>query len=290
MASSTAGYPGAFRARFRANAFGWKSQPAITRVREAVSEIKKIAKKEPRVAADGAVIASSSTRPRRRLPTSTASSGAIGSAVNRAIEELVAIVAAAPADVKTREGWLQRLSEARAADEIPYIELLADFWGELCVTKETASRWANREIGITRHALSPDPKMRGPLPRDDQRALAALYRAERYDELVELLEPEKFWSYKRWAVKALAAMGEKADAIRLGGVVARPLDERRGRCAALRGDPSFVGTRRRGVRALRRRRKPCGHVPCDVPRSVEEVPDEVPRGSARAARRIDARR
>jgi hypothetical protein len=31
----------AFSARFRRHAFGWRSQPAITRIREAVSEIKK---------------------------------------------------------------------------------------------------------------------------------------------------------------------------------------------------------------------------------------------------------
>jgi hypothetical protein len=212
MASRKPGYPWAFRARFRREAFGWKSQPAITRVREAVAEIKKVAKTDPLVAADGAVLFLE--RISLALAHVDSSSGAIGSAVNRAIEELVAIIAAAPADVKTREGWLERLYEARAADEIPYIERLADFWGELCVTKETASRWADREIGITRHALSPDPKMRGHY-HGTIACLAALYRAERYDEIVELLEPEKFWSYKRWAVKALTAMGEKADAIRL---------------------------------------------------------------------------
>jgi hypothetical protein len=46
------------------------------------------------------------------------SSGAIGAAVNRAIEELVGVIAAAPADVKTREAWLERLYEALAADGI----------------------------------------------------------------------------------------------------------------------------------------------------------------------------
>lgn len=35
-----------FRARFRRGAFGWKSQPAIQRVKEAVSEIKKVARKD----------------------------------------------------------------------------------------------------------------------------------------------------------------------------------------------------------------------------------------------------
>lgn len=41
-------HPWAFRARFRRSAFGWKSQPAITRVREAVSEIKKVATRASR--------------------------------------------------------------------------------------------------------------------------------------------------------------------------------------------------------------------------------------------------
>jgi hypothetical protein len=212
MACRKAGHPWAFRARFRTNAFGWKSQPAITRVREAVAEIRKVAKSDPIVAADGAVLFL------ERVSTALAhvdgSSGAIGSAVSRAIEELVTVIAAAPADVKTREGWLERLYEARAADEIPYIEVLGDLWGELCVSKEIASRWADREIGITRHALSSDPKMRGhyhgTIP-----CLASLFRAERHAEIVELLELEKFWHYTRWAVKALAAMGRKSDAIDL---------------------------------------------------------------------------
>jgi hypothetical protein len=45
--------------------------------------------------------------------------------------------------------------------------------------------------------------------------LTALFRAERYGEILELLEHERFWPYKRWAVKALAATGKKAEAIRL---------------------------------------------------------------------------
>jgi hypothetical protein len=34
-------------ARFRRHAFGWKSQPAVPRVKQAVAEIKKIAKTDP---------------------------------------------------------------------------------------------------------------------------------------------------------------------------------------------------------------------------------------------------
>ena len=37
-----------FKARFRRRAFGWRSQPAIQRVREAVSEIARARRKDAR--------------------------------------------------------------------------------------------------------------------------------------------------------------------------------------------------------------------------------------------------
>ena len=40
-----------FKARFRRHAFGWRSQPAIERVKQAVSEIKRVARREPVLAA-----------------------------------------------------------------------------------------------------------------------------------------------------------------------------------------------------------------------------------------------
>ena len=89
------------------------------------------------------------------------SSGAIGAAVNQAIGMFVDIIAAAPADETTREAWLERLWEAQQEDDIPYIERLGDYWGELCASKEVASRWADRLIGICRMAWSPDPDLRG---------------------------------------------------------------------------------------------------------------------------------
>jgi hypothetical protein len=210
--ATAGGYAWAFRARFRRDAFGWKSQPAITRVREAVAEIKKVAKREPLVAAEGAVLFLERVSP--ALSHVDGSSGAIGSAVNHAIEGLVALLAAAPADTATREAWLERLYEAHQNDEIPYIESLADHWGELCVTKELASRWGDRLLGITTNALSQDKNLRGHY-HGTTMCLTALYRAERYAELLDLLEHEKFWHYRRWAVKALAAMGKKAEALAL---------------------------------------------------------------------------
>lgn len=44
-----------FKPRFRRGAFGWKSQPAFSRIKEAVSEIKKVARKDSALAAEGAV-------------------------------------------------------------------------------------------------------------------------------------------------------------------------------------------------------------------------------------------
>lgn len=201
----------AFKARFRSRAFGWKSQPAITRVKEAVAEIKKVAKKDPVLAADGAVAFLERVSP--ALEQVDSSSGSIGTAVNNAIRELVPLVASAPANTRTREAWLERLFEAHQADAIPYIERLADYWGELCVTEQLASAWADRLIGITRMALSPDKSLRGHF-HGTSACLSALFRAGRFDELIELVAADTFWPYKRWAVKALAAQGKKAEALR----------------------------------------------------------------------------
>jgi hypothetical protein len=200
-----------FGARFRRHAFGWKSQPAISRIKEAVSEIKKVARKDKVLAAEGAVLFLEKVSP--ALERVDSSSGAIGTAVGNAIAALVEIIATAPADETTRETWLERLFEAHAEDRIPYIERLADSWGELCASPEVASRWADQLIGITRMALSPDQDVRGYF-HGTSACLSALYFAGRYDDLIHLLKSERFWPYQRWAVKALAAQGKKAEAIR----------------------------------------------------------------------------
>ena len=53
--SKTTAHKWQFKARFRRHAFGWRSQPAITRVKEAVSEINKVARIDKVLAAEGAV-------------------------------------------------------------------------------------------------------------------------------------------------------------------------------------------------------------------------------------------
>lgn len=201
-----------FKARFRARAFGWKSQPAITRVKEAVAEIKKVAKTAPVIAAEGAVVFLERVSP--ALEQVDGSSGSIGTAVGNAIAALVPIIANAPADAKTRERWLDRLFEAQAADEIPYIERLADFWGELCGSKALASAWADRLMAPTRSSLHPDEGPRAYF-HGTSACLSALFHAERYDELLDLLNAERLiWPYQVWGARALAAAGRKDEAVR----------------------------------------------------------------------------
>jgi hypothetical protein len=202
-----------FKARFRRHAFGWRSRPAITRIKQAVAEIKKVARKDPSLAAEGAVAFLERVSP--AIENVDSSSGSIGTAVNNAVAELARIIADAPADVETRDGWLERLWDAFQDDEIPYLESLGGHWGELCASKPIASAWADRLIGTVRMAWGPAPQRRG-FFKGTTSCLSALVAAERYDEVLSLLElePYKMWHYRRYGVQALSAKGRKAEAIR----------------------------------------------------------------------------
>jgi hypothetical protein len=202
-----------FRARFRRHAFGWRSQPAMKRIKEAVSEIKKVARKDLILGAEGAVLLLEKLSP--AIEQVDSSSGAIGTAVNNAIETLVPIIAGAPADDVLRDKWMERLWRAVEEDEMPYIELLPDYWGELCVTAKRASHWADGFIDMVRIVWSPDSELHGYF-KGTAACLSALLKAGRNDEILALLElaPYKSWHNREWGVKGLAAMGKKVEAIR----------------------------------------------------------------------------
>ena len=90
-----------FKSRFRANAYGWKGTAlASKRLKEAVSEIKQVARTEPIVAADGAVALMERIWP--SLQGIDGSFGALGAAVNRTLETLIPVIV--DADAKTRRG------------------------------------------------------------------------------------------------------------------------------------------------------------------------------------------
>jgi len=105
-----AAYKWAFAPRFPRHTFGWRLQPAVQRVRQAVAEIQKVAKRDPALAAAGAVLFLEKDSP--ALEQVDGSSGAIGTAVNHAIETCARIIAEAPVDDETRDRWLERLWEA----------------------------------------------------------------------------------------------------------------------------------------------------------------------------------
>ncbi|MBL1981199.1 hypothetical protein ELI71_32820, partial [Klebsiella pneumoniae] len=70
-------------------------------------------------------------------------------------DTLVPIIIEADVEPKQRQRWLGRLWQALQDDEVPYIELLGDYWGELCVTPELASRWADEFIPVVESVWSP---------------------------------------------------------------------------------------------------------------------------------------
>jgi hypothetical protein len=206
-------YKWEFAPRFRRNAFGWRSDLPIKRIKEALSEIRLVARKEPILAAEGAIVLLEKLSP--ALMNVDSSSGALGSMVNHAIETLVPILTKADVDAATRQRWLDRLWDALQEDEMPYIEYLADFWGELCVNPEVASGWADQFLPIVERIWSPAEPGHGYF-RGTDACLSALHAAGRHDELLTLVAKARYksWHNRRWGVKALVAMGKKAEAIR----------------------------------------------------------------------------
>ena len=201
-------YPWVFKPRFRRRAFGWKSQPAITRVKEAISEIKKVARQDKLLAAEGAVLFLE--RVSGALEQVDSSSGSIGNAVNRAVAELSAVIGAAPASEVQRQEWLERLWAAQQADDIPYIETLGEFWGQLCASPAMASRWADEFIGTLRTSWH----VGGGYFAGTRNCLSALLKAERWDELLALLDrAPSYLQLDGMRVEILLAQGKTEQAL-----------------------------------------------------------------------------
>lgn len=210
MTKST--HPWQFPSRFRRNAFGWRSDLPIQRIKETVAEIRKVARTEPVVAADGAV--KFLEKVSASLGHVDSSSGAMTTAVNRAIETLVPVIAKAEVDLRTRRKWLERLWIAIEEDEISYAEYIGDFWGDLCASVEIANEWANRFVPILHMAWN-DRSGFGYF-KGSIIALASLHAAGRHEGLLALVATARaqMWHYRQWAVKALVAQGKLEEALR----------------------------------------------------------------------------
>lgn len=203
-----------FRARLRRSAFGWKgSKLAIERIKEALTEIRTVARHDPATAAEGAVLFLEKVSP--AVNQIDGSSGALGNATYAAVQELAPIISNAPVDTATRKKWLDRLFEAIQEDDPPCIEHLGDLWGELCATPELASAWADRLLPTLRSVLR--ERERGTYAYFSGTTLcySALFKAGRHDELLELLamDPHPIWPYFVWGARVLVARGKIDDAI-----------------------------------------------------------------------------
>lgn len=213
MVSATPKPAWTFAARFRRSAFGWRDEPALTRIKEAVAEIKAAARKDTILGAEGAVLFLQKVSP--ALQNVDGSSGAVGAAVRRAIEALVPIVARAPVDIAIRRQWLEQLFAAHGNDDPPYIESLGDYWGELCADPQLAAEWADRLIETVDGVLSLGPGQHA-FFHGTNICLSAMIAADRHETLLATLEKESkpFWPNRQWGVKSLLALGRKAEALR----------------------------------------------------------------------------
>jgi hypothetical protein len=94
MTPKPAAHKWRFPSHIRPNVFSWKSSSsAISRIREALAEISAVARTDPAAAAEGAIRLIERISP--ALAHVDSSSGALGSAVNGAIEVLVSMVSTA---------------------------------------------------------------------------------------------------------------------------------------------------------------------------------------------------
>jgi hypothetical protein len=96
----------------------------ITRVKEAVTEIKSAARKDPRHGAEGAVLFLERVAP--ALDHVDGSSGAMCTAVRKAVAALAALIAAAEVEDAERNLWLERLMTAYLEDDRPCIKALGE--------------------------------------------------------------------------------------------------------------------------------------------------------------------
>jgi len=201
-----------FAAHFRAGLYGWKASAlACKRVKEAVKEIQTVSRADPALAAEGAIKFMERVNPAFMHVDS--SSGALGAALDRAVNELAPIIAQAQVDEKTRTKWLDRLWEAYQDDGMCYIEDLGDHWGDLCGSVETASRWADelKPVVLRRYA---ERSVSGysVIPT----CYSCLLRAGRHQEIFDMLGQAsfKFWPEQKFGAMALLAQGKKAEAVK----------------------------------------------------------------------------
>jgi len=187
---------------------------ACQRIKEAVLEIRKVARKDPLLGAEGAIKLMEKLWP--ALQHVDSSSGALGTAVYNAMGVLVDVVVEAPADEKTRKKWLDRLWGAFNGDGVGFLDVLGERWGDVCGSPEVASQWADELLPIVQSTWEETRQGTFSYFRGTDACLSCLLAAGRYRELLDLIElaPYISWHNRRYGVRALVAMGKKGEAIK----------------------------------------------------------------------------
>lgn len=202
-----------FVTRFRASAYGWRgSALAGKRLKEAVTEIKKAARIDPVLAAHGVVHLLERLWP--ALEKIDTSSGALGTAVHRTIDELLPLLIEAPADLATRSKWTDRLYEAVMDDGVDYLAEVQTAWGDICAFPDLANRWADTLLAPLRDCWTKAGQgfvwFKGAAL-----CLSSLVKSGRYRELEELLSlhERRSWYFERFGAEALALQRRVDEAV-----------------------------------------------------------------------------
>ena len=200
-----------FKSYFRREAYGWKGTAlASKRMKEAVSEIKKTAKKDSALAGEGTIELFIRLYP--ALMHIDGSSGALGTAMNKTIDNLMPILIKADWDMNTRGKWLDKLYVAIQDDGWGTFDGLRDCWGELCVYPGLSHIWADQLIPTVKEVFT--SASYSYFVGTDM-CLSCFVYTERYDELYELLQlrGKTFWLYDKFWAMALVKQGKPEEAL-----------------------------------------------------------------------------
>lgn len=202
----------AFKPGMRAGAYSWKSSSkAIERLKSASSEIRAVARVDPVTAAEGVIALAQRIWPAfEHIDTS---SGALGNAVRRTLEELLPVLIEAPADETTRAKWLEQLREAIEDDGVDYLAPIADCFGQIAAYPSLMNLHAERDLDMIEAAWSDHVRFIH-VPTATL-TLSCLLEAGRYDELLALLERKKtrLWFDEKFGAEALLRQGREDEAL-----------------------------------------------------------------------------
>ncbi|MBN1602164.1 MAG: hypothetical protein JW915_11175 [Chitinispirillaceae bacterium] len=196
-----------FTKYFRTNAYGWKGTAlASKRIKAAIKEINAVAKKEPTIAAEGAVIFIEKCW--RAIEHIDSSSGAIGTAVGNAVIEIVQVIHDAPLAIEERQKLIERIWDSWEEEGYGYYDELSEKWTELCAEPEIMTYWADSFLPIVKQIFSTDT------PRScfkgSEPCLSCLFETGRYDEIIEIVKSKSnpIFHYQKYVIKVVAATGE----------------------------------------------------------------------------------